>query len=227
MARKGSCWQFWKVPPKTFKSMYGRTISAAKNCSMKPKRGLHPIELEEETAGKSKDLDALAIYTNSFEFNILSPHIVASGKLSPAAERGKALFFSDAVGCAKCHSGPYYTDSSLTKPFNLHDVGTGKDDPSEKIGPTYDTPTLLGVYRSAPYLHHGKAATLKDVLTVCNQEDKHGKTSHLKPNEIGDLVEFLESLPYEVPPKETPNTVKYRLDPQKASKSVSHGSQGN
>jgi cytochrome c peroxidase len=120
------------------------------------------------------------------------------------------LFFSQEVGCARCHSGPYYTDSRLQKPFNLHDVGTG-DDPTEKIGPKYDTPTLLGVYRTAPYLHHGRAKTLHDVLTTCNKEDKHGKTGHLQPSEIEDLVEFLNSLPYEPPPAETPNTVKYRF----------------
>jgi hypothetical protein len=177
--------------------------------SIKPKDGFHPTELEEDLAGRSKDLDALALYCNSFEFT-LSPHIPAPGKLSPRAQRGKALFFSDAVGCASCHSGPYYTDSSLKKPFNLHDVGTGSDDPSEKIGPKYDTPTLLGVYRTAPYLHNGKAATLRDVLTTCNKSDKHGRTSHLKDAEFDDLVAFLESLPYEKPPAQTSNTVKYR-----------------
>jgi YVTN family beta-propeller protein len=177
--------------------------------SLKRKAGFEPTELSVDLAGRSKDLDALAVYCNSFEFT-LSPHLPAPGKLSAAAQRGKALFFSDAVGCAKCHSGPYYTDSTLKKPFNLHDVGTGGDDPSEKMGPKYDTPTLLGVYRAAPYLHHGKAKTLRDVLTTCNKGDKHGKTSHLKPAEIDDLVAFLRSLPYEMPPRRTPNTVKYR-----------------
>jgi YVTN family beta-propeller protein len=179
-----------------------------------PKKGFEPIELNEHLSGRSPDLDALAIYTNSFEFT-LSPHIPAPGKLSESGERGKKLFFSKQVGCANCHSGPYYTDSRLEKPFNLHDVGTGKDDPGEKMGPKYDTPTLLGVYRTAPYLHHGKAKTLLDVLTECNKEDKHGKTSHLKPPELEDLVAFLKSLPYEKPPDETPNTVKYRVLPKK------------
>jgi YVTN family beta-propeller protein len=181
--------------------------------SIKPKVGFMPVELEEKTAGRSKDLDALAIYCNSFEFPVLSPHIVAPGKLAPAAERGKKLFFSEAVGCARCHSGPYYTDSNLKKPFNVHDVGTGKDDPSEKMGLKYDTPTLLGVYRTAPYLHHGKAKTLHDVLTVCNKEDKHGKTSHLAAAELDDLEAFLQSLPFEYPPTTTPNTVEYRIPP--------------
>src|SRR5262249_25001893 len=129
-------------------------------------------------------------------------------------QRGKALFTSKEVGCATCHSGPYYTDSKLAKPFNLHDVGTG-DDAREKIGPKYDTPTQLGCYRTAPYLHDGRAKTLKDVLTTCNKQDRHGKTSHLKDEEIDDLVAFLKALPYELPPYETPNTVKYRVPPPK------------
>jgi hypothetical protein len=177
---------------------------------IKTKHGFEKTELEEPLAGRSKDLDALAIYCNSFEFT-LSTHIPGPGKLSAAAERGKRLFFSQEVGCASCHSGPYYTDSSLQKPYKLHDVGTGTQDPTEKMGPKYDTPTLLGVYRTPPYLHHGKAKTLHEVLTTWNKEDKHGKTSHLKKEEVDDLVEFLKSLPYETPPSETPNTVKYRI----------------
>jgi YVTN family beta-propeller protein len=178
--------------------------------SIKPKTGFNKVELEETTAGRSKDLDALAIYTNSFDFP-LSPHIPGPGKLSADAERGKAIFFRKEVGCATCHSGPYYTDSSLEKPYKLHDVGTGGEDATEKMGPAYDTPTLLGVYRTAPYLHHGKARTLRDVLTECNKEDRHGKTSHLQAAEIDELVAFLKSLPYETPPDETPNTVKFRV----------------
>ena len=80
-----------------------------------------------------------------------------------------------------------------------HDVGTGKDDPSELMEPKYDTPTLLGVYRSAPYLHHGKAATLKDILTTSNPRDEHGVTSHLTESQIEDMVEFLNALPFEDP----------------------------
>ena len=179
---------------------------------IKPKEPFKPTELDEHLAGRSKDLDALAIYCNSFEFT-LSPHILAPGKLTAAAERGKQLFFSQQVGCANCHSGPYSTDSSLKKPFKLHDVGTGRGDRTEKIGYKYDTPTLLGVYRTAPYLHDGSAQTLRDVLTTCNKGDKHGKTSQLSKGEIDDLVQFLLSLPYETPPAMTANTVNDRVPP--------------
>ena len=74
------------------------------------------------------------------------------------------------------------------------------------MGPQYDTPTLLGIYRTAPYLHLGKAKTLLEVLTTCNKDDKHGKTSQLTKAELSDLVDFLRSLPYEPPPSVTPNT---------------------
>ncbi|MGL4420896.1 MAG: hypothetical protein ACRCZF_09550 [Gemmataceae bacterium] len=170
---------------------------------------LRPAELDEPLAGKSKDLDALAIYTNSFPVR-LSPHNPAPGQLSESATRGKALFENTKTQCATCHSGPYYSDSTLTKPYKLYDVGTG-DDPREKLGPKFDTPSLLMVYRSAPYLHDGRAKTLHDVLTMANKADQHGVTSHLKPAEVDDLVEFLKALPYEFPPDNVPNTVKDRV----------------
>lgn len=157
-------------------------------------RGPVQPELKAPNAGLSDDLDALAAYANSHRMP-LSPH--AKGGLSDAALRGKELFFSDVTGCATCHSGPFFTDSVADRPAR-HDIGTG-DGSDEKMGPAYDTPTLLGVYRSAPYMHHGQAATLRDVLTTLNPDDRHGKTSHLSEAQVDDLVEFLKSLPYEDP----------------------------
>lgn len=159
-------------------------------------RGKLNPSLDKPNKGLSKDLDALSAYSNSHKFS-LSPH--AKAGLSEAAQRGKKLFFSAEVGCAACHSGPLYSDSAPQTPFKVHDVGTGGDDPTEKMGPKYDTPTLLGVYRSAPYLHHGKAQTLHEVLTKYNADDRHGTTRQLAPGQIDDLVEFLKALPYEDP----------------------------
>jgi DNA-binding beta-propeller fold protein YncE len=152
--------------------------------------------LGEPLSGRSRQLDALAAYTNSHRFP-MSPH--AKSGLSESALRGRELFFSPETQCSTCHAGPLYTDSQprAIADFKLHDVGTGGDDASELMGPKYDTPTLLGVYRSAPYLHHGRAATLRDVLTTSNSGDRHGRTSHLTDSQVDDLVEFLKSLPYE------------------------------
>ncbi len=161
-------------------------------------KGALPQALGDPISGRSKELDALAAYTNSHKYS-MSPY--AKHGLSEAAKRGRDLFFSEATKCASCHSGPIYSDSKPTAiaEFALHDVGTGTQDASELMGPKYDTPTLLGVYRSAPYLHHGKAATLEDVLTTANQGDKHGMTSQLTSEQVSDLVQFLKSLPYEDP----------------------------
>jgi YVTN family beta-propeller protein len=159
-------------------------------------RGAIHESLDKPNQGLSRDLDALAVYTNSHSFS-LSPH--SRNGLSEAAQRGKNLFFSNETGCAKCHSGPFYTDSQPGDERKLHDVGTGNADHSEKMGPRYDTPTLIGVYRTAPYLHHGKAKTLEEVLTTFNPDNKHGTTTQLTPDQVTDLVEYLKALPYEDP----------------------------
>ncbi len=157
-----------------------------------------PAAMDEAISGRSAPLDALAAYTNSHAVP-LSPH--ARGGLSAAAIRGQQLFNSAETGCANCHSGPFYSDSQPgpVEQLAMHNVGTGNDDDTELMSPAYDTPTLLGLYRSAPYLHHGKAATLHDVLTTMNPADRHGQTSHLRSDQIDDLVEFLKSLPWEDP----------------------------
>jgi YVTN family beta-propeller protein len=159
-------------------------------------RGKVNPELGAPNKGLSRELDALAAYSNT-HIVPLSPH--AKGGLSESAKRGKELFFSSTTACASCHSGPYFTDSTPREKILRHDVGTGKDDPTEKMGPEYDTPTLLGIYKTAPYLHHGKAETLKEVLTTFNSNDRHGKTSQLSAGQIDDLMEFLKALPYEDP----------------------------
>ena len=73
----------------------------------------------------------------------------------------------------------------------MHNVGITH--PSEPDG-LYDTPSLVEIYRTAPYLHNGRAATLRDVLTVHNPHDEHGHTKDLQPQEVDDLVAYLLSL---------------------------------
>lgn len=162
-------------------------------------RGLLTGELQPElgprNGGRSQELDALALYSNSHEFS-LSPF--AKQGLSPQAERGREIFFSAETECARCHSGPLYTDSRSGAAIVRHDVGTGGD-PAEKLGPEFDTPTLIGVYRTAPYLHHGKAQTLHEVLREYNPDEQHGRTKHLNETQLNDLVEFLKALPFEDP----------------------------
>lgn len=130
-----------------------------------------------------READAAAVdaYLKSLT-PVPSPYLV-QGKLSAAAERGRAVF--EKAGCASCHPPPLYTDQKL------HDVGTGK---GVDAGRPYDTPTLVEVWRTAPYLADGRAATIEDVLTTHNAGDRHGATSALSAREIRDLAEFVLSL---------------------------------
>ncbi len=128
------------------------------------------------------EADAVAIdeYLKSLE-PVQSPYL-AGGKLSEAAARGKEIF--EKAGCSSCHPAPLYTD------MKKYDVGTGK---GREEGLEFDTPTLVEVWRSWPYLYDGRAVTIKEVLTKCNPADKHGTTSTLSEEQINDLAEFVMS----------------------------------
>jgi DNA-binding beta-propeller fold protein YncE len=113
------------------------------------------------------------------------PYLV-KGSLSKAAQRGKRLFEDPKVGCATCHPGPLFTDCKR------HDV---VGDPlGQGTGIPMDTPTLVECWRTAPYLHDGSAATIREVLTTKNRPDCHGRTSQLSAGQIEDLVSYVLSL---------------------------------
>lgn len=97
----------------------------------------------------------------------------------PAAVRGKAIFESDAVGCATCHSGAMLTNNKN------EDVGTGE---------ALQTPTLVGVSARAPFMHDGCAATLRDRFDPACGGASHGSIEGLDAQAIDDLVAYLESL---------------------------------
>lgn len=111
-----------------------------------------------------------------------SPHLLPNGGLSDAAIRGQTLFTGKA-SCIDCHSGTWYSDQ------RLHDVGTIRN-PLD-AGRAIVTPMLVELWRTAPYLHDGSAATLRDVLTTRNPTGAHGDATTLTDAERADLVAFL------------------------------------
>jgi DNA-binding beta-propeller fold protein YncE len=144
-------------------------------------------------AGYSKDLDALAAYIESLAPK--RPPNPPSGTLA-AIEKGWEIFFSEKAGCVACHPPPLYTDSGqkdVRGDFIRHNVGTYREGGGEALQ-LLDTPSLLGLRQSEPYLHDGRAPTLESVFTHHNQEDLHGHTSHLSENDIHCLSEFIRYL---------------------------------
>ena len=107
-------------------------------------------------------------------------------EIREAAERGQKLFYHGRQGCALCHRGTYLTNTggnkNLNKPPDTYDVGTDL---------VLDVPPLVGLWDSGPYLHDGRATTLREVITTHNNDDWHGQTSHLSDGDLDDLATFL------------------------------------
>lgn len=162
------------------------------------------------SAGVSVELDALAAYITSLDKVPRSPYRNPDGSFTAAALEGKKIF--ERAGCVPCHSGPDFTDSALGV---VHDI--------QSILPTsgsrlfgkltgIDTPSLKGVWQSAPYYHDGRAATLTELFTTYNSKDQMGVTSTLTPIELGQMVEYLMELddvpePQTTTPTPTPKPV--------------------
>lgn len=129
-------------------------------------------------AGLNQDLDDLAAYVTSLAADSVprSPHRNADGSLTAQAQDGRALF--QTLGCASCHAGAGFTDSTLGAE-TLHDVGTLRTTSGNRLGGNLagiDTPGLQGLWNTAPYFHDGSAATLDAVFrttggTVVQAED--------------------------------------------------------
>jgi YVTN family beta-propeller protein len=130
-----------------------------------------------------KELDALVAYivtgiTNPP--NLYNP----DGELTEAQQRGKEVFYRthsndgkpipESNRCYTCHPPPYFTNMQMV------DVGTlsETDDPMR-----LDVPQLNNVYESAPFLHDGRAATLEELWTRYNDDDKHGVGNDMRKDQ--------------------------------------------
>lgn len=71
----------------------------------------------------------------------------------------------------------------------------GMDVASLKEPPiAYNTPSLRNAWAYGAYLHDGSRSSIRELLTLGNQGDKMGTTSHLKSQEIQALEAYIKSL---------------------------------
>lgn len=107
-----------------------------------------------------------------FLANLAAP--ARTGSLAPEVLAGELLF--ERIGCVRCHvpelpgaGGPVPLYSDLL----LHDVhaGTfrGMAEPDAAAG-VYRTPPLWGIRHTAPYLHDGRASTLRKAILAHDGE---------------------------------------------------------
>ena len=158
----------------TIRDLQGGTglVAGAANCTPS-------CDGEEKNAGRSIELDDLSAYVSSLKFPLKTRQ--DSSVLTGSVARGHELFFNPENGCAVCHTPPLYTDGLnhwLTQP-----------DLSEK---NLNTPSLLRLEGSAPYLHDGKALTLQQVLLPKPLGYRHGNLQSSSATDVEDLVNFFE-----------------------------------
>lgn len=113
-----------------------------------------------------------------------SPHRV-DGELSESARRGKFLFESSRTNCSTCHPEPLFTDLSM------HAVGSQSYNEGYS---RFDTPTLIEVWRTAPYMNNGHWLTVRELLREGKHGNQDGLLDRLSEQEFDDLVEYVLSL---------------------------------
>ena len=165
--------------PKNCKSLLFSHVTAPcmisgirESAELAVRKGFYHIQFHEIPEEDAKYVDA---YLKALQ-PVPSPLLV-NGQLSDKAQKGKEVFTR--LKCDHCHSGPYYTD------MKTHRIG---EDIEFENG--WDTPTLREVWRTAPYLFDGRAATMEDVF----KEYKHGVNKKLSQSELDALVEYVNSL---------------------------------
>jgi len=145
----------------------------------------------EQSVRKSLSDSMLGPYSNDDDVNAIVAYL---GTLTPppnphaktdTVKRGEAVFRSEKAGCARCHSGPYFTDGKI------HTTGIEEKGDVYK---GYNTPSLIGVYDRPLLLHDGRARSLKDVLTKHHNPDHLVGQGELTADELADLIAYLNSL---------------------------------
>lgn len=178
-------------------------------------------------AGRSSDLDALAAYVASLDTQLRSPYRNPDGTLTPEATAGRAHF--DSLGCAQCHSGTRFTDSGsdILDPL-LHDTGTWLSTSGERLGQandSFDTPSLRGLWSTAPYLHDGRHDTLEDFAAAFAGTGTVHDTASLTAAEQDELVAYLYEIDEDEPGPPAPLAIadSDRWTQATGWKTVTHG----
>ena len=145
--------------------------------------------------------------------------------LSDKQKSGMTVFLN--AGCNKCHNGPMFSD------FKVHVLGVKDNtklinyDKGQNNTYAFRTPTLRNLKYTAPYMHNGTESTLQDVIKFYADAGRNRGTSAnanvsknqldkdlpglVDPEDVDNLVEFLNALSVNNYDKTIPETVPSRL----------------
>lgn len=154
-----------------------------------------------------RDVDAYVVTRAiaCFERTLVSGRSRADqNRLTSQEERGRSLFMSSRTGCSTCHGGVLYTTHEFTNNGALAsytDVGRFRVTNTASDRYLFKVPSLRNVGVTAPYMHNGSIATLRDVIDRYNRGGMgHPATDArivplgLRDDECADLEAFLHSL---------------------------------
>ncbi len=119
--------------------------------------------------------------------------------LNPQAKRGYGLFKSK--GCVTCHhginvGGNLYNKFGIFKESNSTNLGRYLVTKREEDRFVFRVPPLRNADLTAPYMHDGRATTLREAVVIMTQ---YQLGRHMEPEEIDDIVKFLKSLTGQIP----------------------------
>jgi mono/diheme cytochrome c family protein len=129
--------------------------------------------------GGNRQVPARSDALGSWLFSLSRPLAVRDVN-DPAAQRGRALFESAAVGCASCHGGEKLTNNETVA------IDTARE--------ALQVPSLVAIGHRAPFMHDGCATTLGGRFDPLCGGNAHGNTAGLAPEQLADLVAYLEAL---------------------------------
>lgn len=127
-----------------------------------------------------------------------------STALSAAELRGRDLFLGNVAQCAQCHTPPLFTTFAYEN-IGLYavyaDSGRARITGLAQDNGRFKVPTLRNIALTAPYMHDGSMATLRDAVAHFNNggvghanQSAHVRPLGLAPQQVDDLVAFLQSL---------------------------------
>ncbi|MFT5577747.1 MAG: cytochrome c peroxidase [Paraglaciecola psychrophila] len=127
--------------------------------------------------------------------------------------KGLNIFRSFVARCAECHQPPLFTNQQIAvigtpEPTGLPlDVGAQNTYGSPRLKGAFKIPTLRNIAKTAPYMHSGRFATLRDAVEFYTKGRGHAVPAgvelelhwHINEPNLSDLqldllVEFLKTL---------------------------------
>ena len=133
--------------------------------------------------------------------------------LNPQQLEGLNIFRSFVARCSQCHTPPLMTNQQVAvigtpEPQGLaRDIGAQATFDAELLRGGFKVPTLRNIARTAPYMHSGRFATLREATEFYNKGRGHAvpegeklqlhwhiSEPNLTDNELDRLVDFMGAL---------------------------------